>query len=379
MTRKALIAGSFDPITFGHIDIIKRATRLFDEVYVAVGQNPSKKCLFDINERKAFITNAFSEYSNIVVVDFTGLLSEFAYSLNIDCIIRGIRNPADYESEKTLASVNKNIKGIETMFMPCSDEFTSVSSSMVKAIVHENGFVHEYVPLEVKAALEGRILNRKYIGITGGSGSGKSTICDGLANFKKSNIERDHDTFAHIDLDKIVHEIYDSNEPYCMASKETMGLYFGSEIFNSDMTVNRPELGKRVFASPRDLSVLVELLKKPLRHKFYEIVRKCNANIILVDGAVLIENGFIELLNNKCIIVSCDEDIALERIMKRDSISLSQAKERLQSQTNIQVKARILDECIERSNFGEKIELNNDDGIDLVGLIEKFTGETIYQ
>lgn len=369
MTRKALIAGSFDPITNGHIDLIQRTARLFGEVYVAVGQNPNKKCLFDVHQRKAFITNALSEYSNIIIVDFTGLLSEFAYSLNVDCIVRGIRNPVDYESEKTLFSVNKLNKGIETLFMPCSDEFTSVSSSMVKAIVNESGFVHQYVPLEVKAALEHTLLSRTYIGITGGSGSGKSTICDTLIKYNDSDLERTRPTFQHIDLDKLVHEMYESNEPYAMACKEKMGLYFGNDIFNDDMTINRPALGKLVFSSPRELAILTELIKKPVRHKFYELVKKSDALNIIVDGATIIESGFTELMNNRCIILSCDEDIVLERIMKRDNISLSDAKVRITSQSSPTFKTNLLTESIQKHKFGQSFDLNNDDGVDLIGLI----------
>jgi len=375
MTRKALIAGSFDPITNGHLDLIKRTSKLFDEVYVAIGQNPNKKCVFSINQRKSFITNAVTDYPNIVVVEFSGLLSDFAYNLNVDCIVRGLRNLTDYESEKTLFSVNKRNRGIDTIFMPCSDEFSSISSSMVKAIVAENGFVHEYVPLEVKAALEELILGRRYIGITGGSGMGKSTICDAFANFESANDEQDGDAFYHINLDNIAHEIYESHEPYAMACKEKMGYHFGQEIFNDDMTINRSILGKLVFSSHRDLAVLTELLKNPIRHRFYEIIKDVNAQNILVDGAIIIESGFIELVNNRCIILDCDEDTAIERIMKRDDISLSNARQRLNSQTSSLVKAKQLDELIKHDNFGHNIAVDTTNGCDLIALMHTILHE----
>lgn len=372
MARKALIAGSFDPVTNGHLDLIKRTSHLFDEVYVAIGQNPDKKYMFTIDERKSFVENVLSEYTNVVVVSFTGLLSEFAFSLNVDCIVRGIRNSSDYTSENTLAFVNKNIKGVETLFMPCSAEFASVSSSVVKAIVKEKGFVHDYVPLEVKAALEERILGRRYFGITGGSGSGKSYIAKELQDKNNFNLckypDIDEGAVLHVDLDKFAHEIYDGNKPYEMACKETMGLYFGREIFNDDMTINRKQLAERVFSNPRDLAVLNEIMKKPMRHKFYEAVKNTDANIILVDGAILIETGLIELLNNNCILVSCDEDTAIERIMTRDSISLGYARKRIQSQIKSDIRAKLLDDAIEKNNYGCKVDVDTTDGCSIDAL-----------
>jgi pantetheine-phosphate adenylyltransferase len=360
MTRKALIAGSFDPITNGHIDIIKRTALLFDEVYIGVGVNSVKTYMFSSEKRIQFIKNVFSDYPNVIVLEYTGLLSEFAYSLNIDCIIRGIRNSSDYESEITLQSVNKDIKGIETLFMAASPSFNSVSSSMVKAVVAEYGFVHEYVPLEVKAALEEVILKRRYIAIVGNSCSGKSKfantlIADGLQHGNSI------DSILHIDLDKLAHEIYESNEPYCMACKESMGIYFGREILNDDMTINRAVLAKRVFSNAQDLAVLSELIKKPIRHKFYELVRNSMANTILVDGATIIESGLIAHLNNHCVLLSCNNEIALERIMERDSTSLSNAMDRLNSQTPIEHKSNLLSECIDNAKYGRKIEIDTSD------------------
>ena len=375
MTRKAIIAGSFDPITNGHLDLITRTARLFDEVYVAIGKNPDKKCLFTVDERKSFIKNALTDYGNVVALEFDGLLSEFAYSLNVDCIVRGIRSSSDYEVEKTLSSVNKNIKGIETLFMPCSDEYTSVSSTIVKAIVKESGFVHELVPLEVKAALEQRILGRKYFGITGGSGSGKSTLAEDILA-KASALGPINFKVLHIDLDKFAHEIYNGNEPYEMACKESMGIYFGREIFNDDMTINRKELSNRVFSNSRDLAVLNEIMKKPIYHKFYERVRESDADLILVDGAILIETKMTDLVNNNCILVSCDEDKAIERIMHRDNISLTYARSRIESQPSSNYRINRFDELINKSNFGRKIEVDSTDSIDVGKIYEDIIKDT---
>ncbi len=340
--KRALIAGSFDPITNGHIDIIKRTSNLFDEVYVSIGDNIDKEYLLKSN-RFNIVKDVLSNIPNVIVTYYTGLLSEYAYHLNIDCIVRGIRNSSDYDYETILSMTNKDNTDIDTLYLPCKPEYTNISSSMVKSIVNSGGFVHKYVPLIVKMELERLILNRKYLAIVGGSGTGKTSIAQSVSN----KIDA-----YHIDLDKLVHEIYESNDSYCMKCKELMGRYFGTAILNDDMSINRKLLAQKVFSNKQDLAVLNELIKKPLRHLFYNKVKNVRNKLIIVEGATIIESGFIKYLNNNCILLKSNEDVATKRIINRDNISLSNARSRLDSQTTYIHKKVMLDNYIKDDNCG---------------------------
>lgn len=366
MTRKAIIAGSFDPITYGHVDIIERTSRIFDEVYVSIGQNPDKHCLFSVEERKNFIVNAIKHIPNILVTSYEGMLSEYAYSLNIDCIVRGIRSGSEYDNEHTLSRFNRKLKNIDTLLLPTSDKYSHISSSLVKSIVKEYGFVNDYVPLKVKEALEERLLGIRFYGITGGSGVGKSTFSKKLSNEISDNT-------IHIDLDKFAHEIYDGIEPYELACKEKLGLYFGKNIFNEDMTINRKELASIVFSNKTHLAVLNEVLKPAMRHKFYKSIYGLKDTIVLVDGATLLESGLISHLNNNCIILECDSDIAMERIMQRDNISLGYARSRIESQSDSGYKTNLIDKLIDESSHGYSVIIDNTDNskIDYTSIAQK--------
>ena len=115
--KKALFPGSFDPITLGHYDIICRATALFDEIVVAVGENADKRYMFTTEERMAFIEKAFAGNEKVKVVSYQGLTIDFCKKLDIPFILRGLRNPADFEFERAIAHTNRDLAGVETLFL----------------------------------------------------------------------------------------------------------------------------------------------------------------------------------------------------------------------------------------------------------------------
>lgn len=147
--RRAIFPGSFDPITLGHCDIIHRGVTLFDEVIIAVGENSAKTYMFSMEERKSFIEKTFEGHSKIRVMTYSGLTTDFCKEINADFILRGLRNPADFEFEKAIAHTNRNIGDIETVFLLTSVETSFISSSIVREIIHYNGDYKKMVPAAV--------------------------------------------------------------------------------------------------------------------------------------------------------------------------------------------------------------------------------------
>lgn len=138
--------GSFDPVTFGHIDIFKRASDLFDHVYVTVLNNPEKKALFSVEERVELLNEAVSDISNVSVERFDGLVVDYAKQKGAIAIVRGLRAVTDFEFEFKLASMNRHLDPeIETVFMMTSSEYSFISSSSVKEVASLGGNVHRWV------------------------------------------------------------------------------------------------------------------------------------------------------------------------------------------------------------------------------------------
>lgn len=149
----AIYAGSFDPVTYGHIDIIKRALRLFDKIIVAIGVNAEKSPLFSREEQMRMIRESVREL-NVEVIAFDGLLVDFAKKRGISHVIRGLRAVSDFEYEFQLATMNRNMWGdFDSVFLMTDKDFFYLSSSMVKQIAAAGGNVHPYVPSHVELML----------------------------------------------------------------------------------------------------------------------------------------------------------------------------------------------------------------------------------
>ena len=143
----AIFPGSFDPITKGHEDIIRRAIPLFDKLYIAIGTNSNKKTLFSIEERTSLIKHCFSEYSNIEVCHYEGLTVDLCKQLNAQYLIRGIRNSADFRYERDIAQTNKILNAnIETLFLATSPQYAHISSSMIRELYLNNGDYQQFMP-----------------------------------------------------------------------------------------------------------------------------------------------------------------------------------------------------------------------------------------
>ena len=155
--RRAVCPGSFDPATFGHLDIVRRASRLFDEVIVAVGTNVSKNRLFDAEERIAMMRQACADLANVSVEGFTGLVTTFCAERDVTAIVKGLRAASDFDYELQMAQMNASLTGVETVFVPTSPDRGFVSSSLVKEVAGFGGDVSAFVPPFVHDALTARL------------------------------------------------------------------------------------------------------------------------------------------------------------------------------------------------------------------------------
>ncbi|WP_435130813.1 pantetheine-phosphate adenylyltransferase [Actinacidiphila sp. bgisy144] len=155
--RRAVCPGSFDPITNGHLDIIARASRLYDTVHVAVMINKSKQGLFDIGERIALIEEVTAELGNVRVESFHGLLVDFCKQREIPAIVKGLRAVSDFDYELQMAQMNIGLSGVETLFVPTNPEYSFLSSSLVKEVAQWGGDISHLVPPPVLRALTARL------------------------------------------------------------------------------------------------------------------------------------------------------------------------------------------------------------------------------
>jgi pantetheine-phosphate adenylyltransferase len=153
MKRSAVCPGSFDPITFGHLDIIERASSLYDEVVVAVMINHSKKSLFTVEERMALIEDVCKKFPNVRVDSWHGLLVDFCKKNEIPAIVKGLRAVSDFEYELQMSQMNHQLAGVETVFISTSPQYSYLSSSLVKEIATYGGDVSAYVPPTVLTQL----------------------------------------------------------------------------------------------------------------------------------------------------------------------------------------------------------------------------------
>jgi len=148
--KRAIFPGSFDPITLGHYDIIKRGMTLFDEIIVAIGINANKKTMFSLKERTKFIEDAFSNDPKVSVQTYKGLTVDFCKEINTKFILRGLRNPADFEFEKAIAHTNRDLAPIETVFLLTSSRTSYIASSIVRDVIRNNGDYTKLVPKSVR-------------------------------------------------------------------------------------------------------------------------------------------------------------------------------------------------------------------------------------
>jgi pantetheine-phosphate adenylyltransferase len=157
MEKICLFPGTFDPITLGHVDVIKRAIPLFDKIVVAIGSNAGKAPMFSTEQRQSWIEEIFKNDHKISAAVYDGLTVEFCKSIGANYILRGIRYVSDFEYEKTIADANRTLDpSIETFFLTCEPKYTSVASTIVRDILRNNGDASLFLPDVVSRSIKGK-------------------------------------------------------------------------------------------------------------------------------------------------------------------------------------------------------------------------------
>ncbi|MBN2442946.1 MAG: pantetheine-phosphate adenylyltransferase [Spirochaetales bacterium] len=366
---KAIYAFSGDPITFGHIDIIKRTTRAFDEVIVGIGVNPDKKYMFTLDQRTDMAKQSLHMIPNVRVVSFKGLLVDYAFEHEIPVIIKGVRNIRDFDYEVMLHQLSESQKlDIDTYMLPAKQDLAHISSSAAKALQLEQGLIHDYVPLYVKMCLEAKISGQYIIGITGEIGTGKSYVSKEIEEIGHSMGIPVH----HIELDHIGHQITGIlQEPIYKEVRNKIAEKFGQGVQLQDGSINRKILGEIVFNDADKLKELNNILYTPLmvrlRRQLY-----MKKGLILFNAALIAESNMAYLCNNNIVLVTADKKSQKRRLTER-SLTQAQINKRLESQFNTVQKKESLLSQINNTSCGQLWIIDNSDNSKEDNLKELFT------
>lgn len=157
MAKIALYPGTFDPITFGHLDLIRRGAKLFDKLIVAVAENQNKNPMFDFEQRVSLVKQVTKGIDNVEVCGFSGLLADFARKKQVNLFLRGLRSVSDFEYEFQLAYMNRRlVPEIDSLFLTPAEKYSFISSTLVREVASLNGCISEFVPPEVEVAVKNK-------------------------------------------------------------------------------------------------------------------------------------------------------------------------------------------------------------------------------
>lgn len=359
--RRALYAFSGDPITVGHSNLIERSAQLFDELVVAIGVNPTKHYLFSLAEREEMARSSLAHLPNVTVTSFTGLVVDFAYQIGASVLVRGVRTELDMEYERNLFWLgDSQHKGIDTVVLMARQELAHISSSAVKEIQASQGLVHQYVSLPVKQALERKVSGQYLLGITGEAGVGKNYIADALVE----EVQRNGQTAHHIDLDILGHQILQDSAVGFQSIRSQIVSRFGDDILMSDRTIDRSKLASKVFADVDARQYFNDIMAEPLLVQLRKALFG-KRGLILLNGALLAEFGWLQLVNNQVVLVSTVRESQHQWLQER-GWSEQEIKQRLHAQAQTKSKRDMIQSAINVEKFGRLLEVTNQPGHDTV-------------
>ncbi len=159
MNKSCAVTGSFDPVTIGHVNIVERALKIFDKVYVLMLVNPDKDYFFSVNERLEMLKKTFKDYDRVEVAFFDGYTADFCFAHDISCLVRGVRNEKDFLYERALAKANYDYAKIETVFFDSEESLTEISSALVRELINDGKTLKGIVPDAVINTIKEKIIN----------------------------------------------------------------------------------------------------------------------------------------------------------------------------------------------------------------------------
>jgi pantetheine-phosphate adenylyltransferase len=363
--KSCIYAGSFDCFHNGHANIVNRALKAFDHVYILVANNPNKKYLFNIDERIKIIHKMFANNDSVSVhiLPDTSLVSDFAREHGITSVLKGIRNIQDTEYEKMLHEVTVSQEnGIDTFVLFSDPKDQKISSSAVKELIKYNADVRDYVPLYTKQMLEIRQNKQYIVGLTGGIGCGKSYIANLLSKFGVSSGV----PVTNVDFDVISNEITYSDKYSWQNNHEVMELRSTVQkmLMGNDAdqfpSIVKSRLAERVFNDPKFNATLLELYKPVMiREMRKKIAGK--SGLILLNGALLVDGDMTYLCNNNVIIVDSSKETVLARLKSR-GYSPEESVKRINSQMSNDARKAFMILAMVKDNNGALHVINNDVG-----------------
>jgi pantetheine-phosphate adenylyltransferase len=357
MSKKAMYVLSGDPITNGHIDIAKRAKRMFGSLLVALAVNPGKKYLYSLKEREELTRKALQGL-DIAVDSFPGLTVDYARMHSINIIIRSARSTSDFDFEKMLNDIGRTqVNDIETILFFARQDLTHISSSAVKELQRIHGDIKNYVPFAVKESLEKKISNQKLIGLTGEIGAGKSFVEKALINYGNHPSR----TKIHaIDMDRLGHEILEIDDrPFFIETRKDLLKTFGKEIEapSDSHRITTKILGSKIFYNKYNLKIFNTIMKEPMLALYREKLNNLEGTI-LVSSALFAEANLGYLTNYNIILVDAKVEVRKKRLEAR-GYNPDEIKARIGSQWDVDAKKTALEEQILKNNYGRLIIIDN--------------------
>ena len=353
MIEKAMYTLSGDPLTYGHIDIVKRAKEAFGSLRVALAVNPRKSYTFTLEEREKLARKVLQGL-DVNVVSYPGHTIDYAKMNGIHIVVRSVRGMEDFNFEKVLNDVGRSQdEGIDTVLFFSQQHMSHISSSAVKELQRIHGTIHQYVPFIIKQALEKKISKQLLIGLTGEIGAGKSFVAKTM-----------RDTYSRvyeIDMDHLGHEILETNtnpRPLFLETREKLFKIFSDNIRGKNpSTVDVKALGSLIFSDKHARNIFNSIMIDPMLALYREKLDGLEG-VVLVSSALLAEGKLGYLTNNNVILVGACGNKRRKRLQMR-GYSEEEIKNRMDSQLDFDRKRELLEDQISESGYGNLLRIDN--------------------